>query len=577
MRNKLIRVITALLKLWYSFAHFKRQAVFLLVMLVIASFLEAFSIGMLLPVLEIIVENRTESNIAVFIGFMFHAYSKKQTLCIVLVLFFVVILLKNIFVYWKNRVHADLSFGLRGYWMELLTEKYIKANYNFIVNSKQGTLINNVLVETEKAQFCLKYLIQFISSALMSFFMLVLLVFVSWKITVVLVIIIGGLSLLSNNIIGGYSRKVGDKKLKYAKLVGNTLTESIAAIKQIKTLTLEERILGEFSKTVKKYVKTISDFRVYSQLPQCLGEVVIVMLLVLSTIYAVVYTHVNIKSLVPLVALFVVVGNRISIQSAILVNSAMQILSNLVSLYRIDELIKGEIEIENIDEGIELGTLQNAIVLKGINFAYEGAMPIFTDLNFTIPKGKFVFLIGGSGSGKSTIIDLLLRMQKPKEGQIKVNGKDLNDYNLRSWRKSIGYVSQDVMLFNKSVIENIRDGKLDASEQEIHDICHKVNAHEFIENLPAGYDTNVGDRGSKLSGGQQQRLVLARSIVRDPDFLIFDEATSALDQKLEEEIIKEIKAESKGKTVLFITHRLSTTVHADLVYKLRDGKITRIS
>ena len=577
MYQNLKKIILSLYDLWGAFEHRKRGAILLLFMMVTASFLEAFSIGFLLPVMEVIIEGKTDNDFAGRLLSMSSNLTQEKTLIIVLTVFFLLIVMKNIFVYLKNKVGASLLFGLRGYWMNELMNKYLKSNYNFIVNSKQGTLINNVLVETEKAQLCLKFLVQFLSAALLSTFMLVVLFFISWQVTMAMLLMVAIFFYLTRNLIGVYSRKVGAKKLKYAKFIGNQVSESIIAIKQVKTLGMETQLLNSFSEIVGNYVKTLSSFRINSSLPQIIGEVFVVFMLVATVSYIVYKTDTDIKSLVPMVAVFVIVGNRISVQTALLVNSSMHILSNLVSLQRILSLVKDDVGRENLEKGSTFEGLNGDVTLNDVSFSYSEGGKVFEKLNFTIPKGKFVFLIGNSGSGKSTLVDLLLRLQIPQSGTITVGNNNLSKINIKSWRDSIGYVSQNVMLFNKSIKENIRDGKPGATDEEIKAICKKVNASDFIQHLPKGYETNVGDRGSKLSGGQNQRLVLARSMLHDPEFLIFDEATSAMDQELEEKIIQEIKLNFSKKTVLFITHRLTTAIHADVIYRLDKGEITTVS
>jgi ABC-type multidrug transport system fused ATPase/permease subunit len=577
MFQKIKNILISLYDLWGAFEHRKRDAILLLFMLVIVSLLEALSIGFLLPVMEVIIEGKTDNDFAGRLLSMSSNLTQEKTLTIVLAVFFLLIVMKNIFVYLKNKVGASLLFGLRGYWMNELMSKYLESNYNFIVNSKQGTLINNVLVETEKAQLCLKFLVQFLSATLLSTFMLAVLFFISWQVTMVMLLVAVLFSFLSHNLIGVYSRKVGAEKLKYAKFIGNQVSESIIAIKQVKTLGMEGRILNSFSEIVGKYVKTLSGFRVNSGLPQIIGEVFVVFMLVATVLYIISYTDSDIKGLVPMVAVFVIVGNRISVQAALLANSSMHILSNIASLRNIYDLVKDDVGRENLKKGSRFEGLNRDVIFNDVSFSYGEGYKVFERLNFIIPKGKFVFLIGDSGSGKSTLVDLLLRLQKPQSGSIIVGDSDLSKINIKSWRNAIGYVSQDIMLFNKSIKENIRDGKYGATDEEIKSICKKVNASDFIQHLPEGYETNVGDRGAKLSGGQSQRLVLARSMLHDPDFLIFDEATSAMDQKLEEKIIQEIKLNFSGKTVLFITHRLTTAIHADVIYRLDKGKITTVS
>ena len=576
MMTRITKVLVSLNDIWATFGHYRNKARLLVMMVVLTSFLDAFSIGMLLPVIEIIVSGETESTFGMLISQFMDATEQKDQLVVTVYMFFLLVLLKNIFVYLKNRVHADLSFGLRGYWMRELMTRYLRSNYSYIIENKQGSLVNNVVVEAEKAHFCLKFLVQFISSILLSLSMVAVLLMISWEITLSLLLVVLLITLILKNTIGSYSRRIGSKKIKYAREVGNLVSESIAGIKQVKTLGLEDKILGKVFETVNKYMAVLGNFRVYSAIPQSVSEVLTVFFLVITVNYIVVFTDVEIADLIPIVAIFVVVGNRISVQAGMLVNSSMQILSHVESLRLVHGIVKDSVGSECMDRGAEIDCMPGDIKFEDVSFQYQNGRNVIDGMNFVIPKNKFVFLIGASGSGKSTVVDLLLRLNKPTRGRILFNGMDIDDYNLRAWRKSIGYVSQDVLLFNKSIMENVRDGRSDASDEDVIAACKRVNAHSFISELSSGYDTEVGDRGMKLSGGQRQRIVLARTLLSEPSLLVFDEATSALDEELEREIVEEIKISSRGRTVLFVTHRLSTLVHADFVYVIDDGTVEQV-
>ena len=573
MYEQIIKVLVSLSDIWDTFGHYRNKARLLVLMLVLTSFLDAFSIGMLLPVIEIIVSGEAESTFAKLITRFMDGSEQKDQLVLTVYIFLALVILKNIFIYLKNRVHADLSFGLRGFWMKELMTRYLRSNYSYIIENKQGVLVNNVVVEAEKAQFCLKFLVQFISSVLLALFMVVVLFMVSWEITLSLLLVVLLITFISKNTIGSYSTRIGSKKIKYAREVGNLVSESIAGIKQVKTLGLEDKILGQVFDTVNKYMAALGNFRVYSAIPQSVSEVVTVFFLVITVNYIVVFTDVEIADLVPIVAIFVVVGNRISVQAGMLVNSSMQVLSHVESLRLVYGIIKEDMHSEDMDGGVSLDCLNSDIQFEDVSFDYNNDHRVFEKINLVIPKNRFVFFVGGSGTGKSTLVDMLLRLNKPTDGRITFGGNDIQQYNIREWRSNIGYVSQDVMLFNKSIMENVREGNQFATDDEIVSVCKRVNAHDFISDLPDGYSTEVGDRGVKLSGGQRQRIVLARTLLSDPKILIFDEATSALDEKLESQIVREIKCSSNGKTIIYITHRLSTVVHADLIYKIENGTV----
>lgn len=564
-------------EVWDFFGDYKRRAIYVLIMLVLASFFEAVSIGLLMPMLDLIINENTDSILGNILLSSFGDISTKDALVIVLIVFLLFIVLKNVFVLIKVNLHGKFSFGMRGYWMKTLMEKYISSDYNYILDNQQGVLINNILVESEKSQFCLKYIIQFVSSFLLTLFFVAVMLVTSWEITLFFAVISGAVVVVSNRFTSSFSRSVGDRKIKYARAVSNSVSEGISLVKQIKVLGSEHRVTSDFGAKIDKYIKTLTSFFVFARIPSSIAEVLNVAVVVSAAIFSLIYTSIAIKDLIPIIAVFVVIGSRLSAQIGQLINSKMEILSNLQSLRNVDALINHDIETENLEKGeVCVGVSEN-IDIKNVSFYYDKSKVIFNNLNFTIPKGKLVFLIGESGSGKSCIVDILLRLQQPKSGKVLSGSHDISHYSKSSWRTKIGYVSQDVLLFNKSIRQNILDGGLHASEEDIYEVLNRVNAYEFVMALPNGLDTIVGDRGAKLSGGQRQRLSLARAIMRDVDFLILDEATSAMDQQLEEKIIEEIKLNFSRKTVLFITHRLSTAVHADVVYKLDKGEVELIT
>ena len=219
-----------------------------------------------------------------------------------------------------------------------------------------------------------------------------------------------------------------------------------------------------------------------------------------------------------------------------------------------------------------LDVSKGQIELKNITFAYEDRA-VLHDVTLTVPGGKTVALVGPSGAGKSTIFNLLLRFFDPQEGGVSVDGQKIPDVTLSSLRHQIGMVSQEVTLFDDTVEENIRYGKPDATHDEIVQAAHKAAAHGFIEKLPEGYQTMVGEMGVKLSGGQRQRIAIARAFLKNAPILLLDEATSALDTESEQVVHKALKLLMANKTCIVIAHRLSTVQDADLIYVLDDGKI----
>jgi len=213
------------------------------------------------------------------------------------------------------------------------------------------------------------------------------------------------------------------------------------------------------------------------------------------------------------------------------------------------------------------------IRFDGVSFGYADDRPALENIELILPAGKMTALVGASGAGKSTLADLVMGLQKPTVGRIFIDGRDMNDLDIMSYRRAIGYVPQQSALFNCSIEENIRWANPDADDAKISTACRLANAEEFIENLEHGLSTVVGDRGIRLSGGQVQRIALARALVRDPALLILDEATSALDSESESLIQKAIESIIGQTTILAIAHRLSTISKADNIVVLDRGRI----
>ncbi|PSB09551.1 ABC transporter ATP-binding protein [Pleurocapsa sp. CCALA 161] len=243
------------------------------------------------------------------------------------------------------------------------------------------------------------------------------------------------------------------------------------------------------------------------------------------------------------------------------------------SINNIQELLKVTNKPYLINGHLEFKGLQEQISFLTANFGYEPARLVLEDINLIIEKGKVTALVGGSGAGKSTLVDLIARFYDPTKGSILLDGKNLKDFDIASVRRKMAIVSQDTFIFNASVRENIAYGLEEIREEDIWQVAKLAHAIEFIQELPEGLNTILGDRGVRLSGGQKQRIAIARALLRNPDILILDEATSALDSVTEQLIQESLEKLSKGRTVIAIAHRLSTIAKADKVFVLEKGKV----
>jgi ATP-binding cassette subfamily B protein len=245
----------------------------------------------------------------------------------------------------------------------------------------------------------------------------------------------------------------------------------------------------------------------------------------------------------------------------------------LLDMDRMFRLLQAHREVEDKPGAPLLAPAPATVEFRHVDFYYERARQILFDVSFTIAAGHRVAVVGHSGSGKSTIARLLYRFYDVANGAILVNGADIRELQQASLRAAIGIVPQDTVLFNDTILYNIRYGRPEASDAEVYDAARAAHIHDFIAALPAGYETMVGERGLKLSGGEKQRVAIARALLKNPRILIFDEATSALDSRAEKAIQAELERISVGRTTLVIAHRLSTVMDADQILVLSHGRI----
>ena len=243
-------------------------------------------------------------------------------------------------------------------------------------------------------------------------------------------------------------------------------------------------------------------------------------------------------------------------------------------MQHLDELFQRQPEVVDSPRAVELPRIQRAIVFDNVTFGYEGGGPLaLQGVDLCIPRGSVTAIVGGSGSGKSTLLNLLVRLYDASRGAVLVDGRDLRTVTQASLRAQIGVVFQDTVLFNSSILDNIRMGCPGASQEQVEAAARAAEIHDFIRGLPNGYHTVVGERGSQLSGGQRQRLAIARALVRDPAILVLDEATSALDYATEAALSATLHKVARDRTVINVTHRLGSVTAADQVVVLENGRV----
>jgi ABC-type multidrug transport system fused ATPase/permease subunit len=531
--------------------------------------LEGLNMSLLLPLLEAVTsdgesEHWVSQRFATaydWIGIPFNLES-------LLVSLGALVLLISILKYARLIMVAKAQVDLTRWMRERDMQRLLSADLSYFHNERLGILSDVLTTQPTRAGNAFMVITDIISSLGVVIAYLAAAFFISPLLTVVAVAVAVLMSL-------GIQYHVSKaKKLGSVRTVRETglqadSVETISGIHMIRTFLLERLKFGEFSDSAKSVAD--SHFQILKNQSQMIviqefslflliGVVLIISVSILASglpvIVALLFT---LYRLMPRVAN--INARRQTLAASL---SGLEAVAEILEDASKPTVVSGSISFSNLSKGIEF---------KNVNFSYDGVTDVLNETSFCAESRKMTAIIGASGAGKTTIIDLVLRHYDPTSGQIQIDGTDLKDLDLQSWRQSIGVVSQDTFLFNTTVATNIGLGHPSTSMEQIVEAARRAQAHDFIENLPAGYETVVGDRGWNLSGGQRQRLSLARAILGEPQLLILDEATSSLDSE-SERLIQEYIQQAQGTfTMLVVAHRMSTIQNADKIVVLEDGKI----
>lgn len=452
-------------------------------------------------------------------------------------------------------------------------QKFLKLPVSFFTEKRKGDMMSRISNDISAVEGGIMGSISDIVNApFMIIFSLITLFMLDVKLTL--------FSLLVFPVMGGFISWVGKQLKRHAthaqEELGNLFSlvdETLKSSKVIKIFNADKILTKRFDTTInnwKKYSIAMSRRReLASPMSEFLGSVT--MLLIAWFAGRGVITGENTD---PLTFLgFIAIFFQILAPAKQLSSAISSIQGGMASLDRVSEVLDYDIKVEEIPNPISISDIKDKIEFKNIGFYYDKENTILKNFNLTIPKGKTVALVGQSGSGKTTIANLLARFYDVSEGNIMVDGVDIKHLNINQYRGILGMVTQESVLFNDSVYNNIIMGKPDATKEEVIQAAKIANAHEFITQLSEGYDTNIGDDGGKLSGGQKQRVSIARAVLKNPPIMILDEATSALDTESERMVQNALEKMMENRTSLIIAHRLSTIQKADMIVVMDKGTI----
>jgi ABC-type multidrug transport system fused ATPase/permease subunit len=460
--------------------------------------------------------------------------------------------------------------------VNLLT-KYLYAPYEFFVTHNSSELLRNIQKEVNNVVGnVLNPFMDIVSRGLISFLLIILLVMVNPLIALITaVVIIGSYSVLYT-LIRKTIERLGRERLVVEGKSTKALLEAFGGIKDIQILGREYHFIEDFSVPTKQYALSYAINELLSDLPKYILETLIFGLMVLfATFYFLLVK--DFSTILQTFTLFALAGYRLmpSIQSVFRGIASLNYFTSSVDTLK--EHFRMPIYLPAPEKGETKLRLREGIRLIDISFRYATASEaLFQNINMTIPAHSTIGIAGRTGSGKSTLVDIIIGLLRPQEGTILIDDTPLSENNIRSWRRNIGYVPQFIFLSDDTVRHNIAFGFSDTeiNNGAVERAAKMAHIHDFIMNeLPQGYDTVIGERGVRLSGGQRQRLGIARALYHEPEILIFDEATSALDTITERAILEAIEELQHSKTIIIIAHRLTTIEKCDRIYLLEQGKI----
>ncbi len=566
-------------KIWSLLSKAERKETsVLLVMILVMSLLDVAGVASILPFITILGSPElVETNEVLSWAYTYFEFTSKTDFFFFLGgLVFVTLIVS---LAWKTVTQYKLlsfvfmrehSIGVR------MFEGYLNQPYSWFLDRNSSELGKNLLSELrELLSKMLLPTINLISQGTVSLLMLIMLLIVDYKLAITVSAVLGLFYGLIYKSISSLLSRMGSKRYESNRDRFRVASESLFAIKEVKIGGVEDLYLQRFDTSAKEFAKNEAQLKTITALPRyaleaiAFGGMVLVLLSVLDD-------KNGVSQVLPVVALYAFAGYR-------LLPAMQMVYSNVTSLRFaetiIDELHKeivslGKVSKKNVKETMPL---EDEIVLEKVSFNYPGTdSNVLNEISLTISVNSMVGLVGLTGSGKTTLVDIILGLLEPQSGNLMVDGIKIRSGNVSNWQSSLGYVPQQISLLDASLAENIAFGvKLDEINMEVvKDVSRIASLHDFVNsNLVDGYNTQIGERGVKLSGGQRQRVGLARALYHNPSVLVLDEATSALDNTTERIVMDSIKNLGREITIIIIAHRLSTIRDCDTIYHLDKGNI----
>lgn len=550
----------------------------LLIAVIVGSFLEMLAVSVFSPFINLImdVDMIDEDSTIFYVYQLFSFPSIEYFLAFIAMGIIAIYVVKDIYTIVEKNAIYKFSYRMQRTLSTSLLKAYMAEPYTFHLNKNISVLQRSMQEDTDQFTKGILHLMEMIAEVSVCVAIGIYLYIESKSITVIIVVLLILCLAVFSMISKRYSSVWGRQGQQYKSKIYQWMNQSLGGIKEIKVLNREDSFIEQYDDYFGKYVKVLRLNRLIGVIPKYIIEMVCMTGLLLAVIIKIFFGQRDLVEFVPQLAVFAVAAFRL-LPSVGKINEHMSAVLYALPSFELVYNDLREIEELGIDKKEKDTTwkLKEKIEVKNVSYRYpDGEADVIENANFTIERGKTVAFIGASGAGKSTMVDILLGLLTPQYGKIYADG--MNVYkNLPTWQQEIGYIPQTIYLSDDTIRNNVAFGIHEKyiDEQAVVNALKQAQLYDFVDDLPEGLNTFVGDRGVRLSGGQRQRIGIARALYHDPEILVLDEATSALDNDTETAVMEAIDSLQGRKTIIIIAHRLSTIKNADVIYEMGDGKV----
>ncbi len=453
-----------------------------------------------------------------------------------------------------------------------LFENYLGMSYRNFIDKNNSEITKTIISEASNLTGVLSGLLLMLSETIIILLIYTTMLYINWKITLLISILLVLNAILLIITVSTRITEAGKQREKDQLIFFNIIHNTLGNFKLIKLASNTDKTLQAFDEASSSFASAAIRSETFFHIPRLFLEAIGFGIIIFIVVYIVNKYQSDISGSLAIISMFILGLYRLMPSANRILSGYNQIVYNKSAL----DIIHNDLMYDA--ENLKNGTIPfNYIIeLKNVDFTYLNDKPILQNISLTIHKGDKIAFVGESGSGKSTLIDIIIGLYRPQKGSITIDGTELNNDNIKSWRSQVGYIPQTIFLFDGTVAENVAFGK-EINEARVREVLQQANILDFLESHHEGTKTPVGDGGIKLSGGQKQRIAIARALYNDPQILILDEATSALDTDTEAKIMEEIYKICADKTLIIIAHRLSTIEGCETVYKLEKNQIIKNS